>query len=114
EVAFLVSALQKALPLTARAIGGLTTLIREQLPDWNAARPCEISEVAYAGEEGGIICRLALGDADRPQIFFVSITHLTFERRSPLAREIASYQRRRDKRIKRLRARELLQSAGWA
>ena len=34
-------------------------------------------------------------------MFFVSITHLTFDRRLPLAREIAAYQKHRVKRMRR-------------
>ena len=34
-------------------------------------------------------------------MFFVSITHLTFDRRLPLAREIAAYQKHRIKRLRR-------------
>ncbi len=39
--------------------------------------------------------------ADGEKVFFVSITHLTFDRRLPLAREIAVYQKHRIKRIRR-------------
>jgi hypothetical protein len=34
----------------------------------------------------------------------VSITHLTFDRRLPLAREIATYQKHRSKRLRRANA----------
>jgi hypothetical protein len=47
------------------------------------------------------VCHLAF-DADiGPSAFIVSITHLLFDRRNPLAREIASYQRQRVKRLRR-------------
>jgi hypothetical protein len=55
----------------------------------------------YLGDEGGILCHLAF-DADiGPRAFIVSITHLLFDRRNPLAREIASYQKHRFKRLRR-------------
>src|SRR5437764_8882006 len=108
EVVFLVSALRQALPLAGRPIQRLVTVIREQCPDWTPAQACRVSEVAYAGDEGGVMCRLVVGDANAGQVFYVSITHLMFDRRSPLAREIASYQRRRNKRIKRLHVLEVL------
>jgi len=34
-------------------------------------------------------------------VFLVSITHLAFDRRLPVAREIAAYQKHRIKRIRR-------------
>ena len=42
-----------------------------------------------------------LGQEDADPVFFVSITHLTFDRRLPLAREIAAYQKHRVKRLRR-------------
>ena len=108
EVVFLVSALREAVPLTARPTRRLAAVIREQRPDWSPARLCQVSEVSYAGDEGGIMCRLAVGDADAAQVFYVSITHLTFDRRCPLERPIARYQRHRNKRIKRFQALEFL------
>ena len=47
------------------------------------------------------MCKLDFGQEDTDQAFFVSITHLTFDRRLPLAREIAAYQKHRVKRIRR-------------
>ena len=55
----------------------------------------------YVGDEGGIVCRLDFGHEDTEKVFFASITHLTFDRRMPLAREIAAYQKHRIKRIRR-------------
>ena len=62
---------------------------------------CQITWIHYAGDEGGILCKLDFGQEDTDQAFFVSITHLTFDRRLPLAREIAAYQKHRVKRIRR-------------
>jgi len=108
EVVFLVSALREVLPLTARASPRLAAVVREQVPDWGTTRPCEISEVSYAGDEGGIMCRFQAGDAADAQVFHVSITHMTFDRRSPLAREIARYQKRRNKRVRRAHELEMV------
>ena len=38
---------------------------------------------------------------DGREVLLVSITHLTFDRRLPLAREIAAYQKHRVKRLRR-------------
>jgi len=108
EVVFLVSALRQALPLAGRPIQRLAVVIREQCPDLDPGTGLSGQRGRVCRDEGGIMCRLAVGEANAARVFHVSITHLTFDRRSPLAREIASYQRRRNKRIKRLHAMELL------
>ena len=75
--------------------------LREQAPGLDLSPRCQITEIYYAGDEGGILCKLDFGQEDTDQAFFVSITHLTFDRRLPLAREIAAYQKHRVKRIRR-------------
>ena len=52
------------------------------------------------GDEGGIVCRLDLGAAMQNEAF-VSITHLRFDPRLPLARESAAYQKHRVKHRRR-------------
>ena len=47
-------------------------------------------------------CHLAFDEEDKEKLFLVSITHLAFDRRLPVARKIAAYQKHR---INRLRAR---------
>lgn len=98
----LVTRLREALPFSAGVTAGLVAVIREQLPDWTAARQCPVSGIDYAGDEGGIMCRLDVGKENDRRVFYVSITHLTFDRRLPFSREIAAYQKHRTKRIKRL------------
>jgi hypothetical protein len=53
----------------------------------------------YAGDEGGIMCHLTFDEAEKEEVFVVSITPLSFDRRRPVAREIAFYQKHRIKRI---------------
>jgi hypothetical protein len=49
---------------------------------------------------GGILCGLDIGGAETQAAHVVSITHLTFDRRVPLSREIEAYQRHRIKKLK--------------
>src|SRR5215218_4413525 len=93
--------LKAALPLPALATPPLLAQLREQAPGLELSPRCQITGIHYVGDEGGILCRLAFGTKDADQAFFVSITHLTFDRRLPLAREIAAYQKHRIKRIRR-------------
>ncbi len=58
--------------------------------------------VDNAGDEGGILCKLNVkGVAEAERAFFVAITHLDFDPRLKLAREIAAYQERRVKKLHR-------------
>ncbi len=57
------------------------------------------------GDEGGIVCFLDFGFIDTKDAHIVSITHLGFDRRNPLARKINAYCKHRIKRIKNLHGR---------
>jgi hypothetical protein len=59
----------------------------------------------YVGDEGGFMCHLTFDEAEKEKVFLVSITQLSFDRRLPVAREIALYQKHRIKRIRRDNAR---------
>ena len=97
----LMAKLKAALPLPARAAPLMLAQLQEQAPGLDLPPQCQITGIHYAGDEGGIVCRLNFGQADGDKVFFVSITHLTFDRRLPLAREIAAYQKHRMKRVRR-------------
>lgn len=89
-----------ALPLSALLTPPLITLLQDQKPGRTVPPACVIEEVTYAGDEGGIVCRFLVGpDAD--DLVLASITHLKFDPRHPLTREIVLYQKRRTKRIRR-------------
>ena len=96
----LLEQLERALPLPAR----LTPELRATLGNQNAAGPvppdCTITGLHYAGDEGGIVCKLDLG-ANLESQAFVSITHLRFDPRLPLSRKITDYQKHRVKRLRR-------------
>ena len=96
----LLAKLQAALPLPARLTPELAATIQTQNPSSDIPPACAITWISYAGDEGGIVCRLDF----RPEIenaAFVSITHLRSDPRLPLARDIAIYQKHRVKRLRR-------------
>ena len=97
----LMAKLKAALPLPALATPPMLAQLQEQAPALDLSPRCQITQIHYAGDEGGILCKLDFGQEDTDQAFFVSITHLTFDRRLPLAREIAAYQKHRVKRLRR-------------
>lgn len=91
--------LEESLPLAARATPELAASIRWQSGGIEVSSSCRVTRVHYLGDEGGILCHLAFDRDTGPRAFIVSITHLLFDRGNPLAREIASYQKHRVKRL---------------
>jgi hypothetical protein len=92
---------QSSLAVACACDTPLLAQLHEQAPGRDLSPRCQITEIYYAGDEGGILCKLDFGTEDADPVFFVSITHLTFDRRLPLAREIAAYQKHRVKRLRR-------------
>jgi len=92
--------LEASLPLEARIQPHARSAISEQSPDIAIPDRCNVTTLFYMGEEGGIVCGLDGGGPDTKTPFIVSITHLIFDRRSPLSRHIEAYQRHRVKKLK--------------
>ena len=68
-----------------------------------SARP--MLYVLNLGDDGGVACCLDIGGPEPATVHIVSITHLLFDRRSPLFRDIDTYQRRRIKKLKQQQGR---------
>jgi hypothetical protein len=96
----LLARLEAALPIPARLTPELQASLREQNAGTAIPANCDVTWVTYMGDEGGIVCRLDLGPGVEKDAF-TSITHLRFDARLPLAREIAAYQKHRIKRLRR-------------
>lgn len=105
RVSALLGAMDKALPLHAVPTPELAAVMRKERPGRDLPRQWRITAVSYAGDPGGIMCALDDGTG-ADDAFVVSITHLVFDRRVPMAREIAVYQNRRRKRLRRIGAAE--------
>jgi hypothetical protein len=98
----LLAKLESALPLPAIITPHLAGALRKQAPKASIPRTCQVVKVFYMGDEGGITCSLSVeGQDDSGPVFLASITHLDFDRRLPLAREIIAYQKRRVKKLRR-------------
>lgn len=100
QVERLLAKLEAMLPLPARATSELAATLQAQNPTSEISSACTITWISYAGNEGGIMCRLEF-DQQTKEAVFTSITHLRFDPRLPLARDIAAYQRHRVKRRRR-------------
>ena len=98
KTAGLISDLASAMPFEARLAPALVRALSKESPGQTVPPKGRIVSVGYLGDEGGVVCGLELGTAERE--YQVSITHLEFDRRSPLFRRIAAYQRHRIKKLK--------------
>jgi hypothetical protein len=101
----LLSMLMEALPMEANITQYLAIELTRKSPDMAIPNKCRVTEVFYTGDIGGILCGLDIGGTEAKTAHVVSITHLTFDRRVPLSREIESYQRHRIKKQKQQQGR---------
>jgi hypothetical protein len=97
----LIEKMRAVLPMHAGLGVELKGHLMEQFPEAANSGQCEITDIIYSGDFGGIVCYLALGGLPDENAYVVSITHLAFGRGSPLSREIAAYQKHRVKRLKK-------------
>ena len=91
--------LQAALPLPARVTSELAATLQVSNSATKMLSTCSITWVSYAGDEGGIVCRLDFAQKLQSAAF-ASITHLRFDPRLPPARDIAACQKHRVKRLR--------------
>ncbi len=101
QVQLLITAMRESLPLVATVTPEVAAAIRAHYPATDGRRPYPISRVDYAGDEGGIMCRVDVGSEHDERVLHASITHLRFGQNGPIDREIAAYQKRRVKRLRR-------------
>ena len=93
----LIAMLKESLPIQTNITRYLASALAKQSPDISIPDRCNVIDVVYSGDMGGILCCLDIGGSDTKNPHLVSITHLTFKRNVPLAREIEAYQRHRNK-----------------
>jgi hypothetical protein len=100
-----ISKLKSALPIDARLTKELQRLLATKSPEIPIPERCQMVDVLNLGDEGGVACCLDIGGAETTAAHIVSITHLIFDRRFPLFRDIDAYQRRRIKKLKQQQGR---------
>ena len=96
----LIAMLKEALPIEAGITQDLADALMEKSPDATIPKKCNVTSVVYTGDFGGILCGLDIGGAEAKIAHLVSITHLAFDHRVRLSREIDAYQRHRTKKLK--------------
>ena len=95
----LITALKAAVPFEVE----LTPDVIKQLQAENVANPNQshrtVSDLSYAGDEGGIICHIV--PWDEQHALFISLTHVRMPRKMPLAAAVVDYQKHRVKKMRK-------------
>jgi len=100
KTAGLLAELKAAAPFDVELTPALINYLRaENVTAANQTRQT-VSDLSYAGDEGGIMCHLSRSD-ETGQALVVSLTHVHVPRSMPLAREVADYQKHRVKKIRK-------------
>ena len=105
KTALFISRLKELLPIEAGIAKDLQRSLAAKSPEIAIPARCQVVDVLNLGDDGGVACCLDIGGPETPTVHIVSITHLLFDRRSPLFRDIDTYQRRRIKKLKQQRGR---------
>jgi hypothetical protein len=95
----LVATLKAALPFEVALMPDVIThLAGQQNPV--TVKPTEaVSDISYAGDEGGILCHIHPADADN--MLIVSLTHVRVPRILPFAAAVLDYQKHRVKKLRK-------------
>ena len=89
----LMATLKAALPFEVELTPYALAQIRSQGID-RAVEPRQIvSEVSFAGDEGGIVCHLLPRETDN--VIILSLTHVRVHRKNPFAAAVFDYQKHR-------------------
>ena len=59
-----------------------------------------VSDLYYAGDEGGILCHIVPPNKEQA-LFFISLTHVRMPRTMALATAVVDYQKHRVKKLKK-------------
>ena len=96
----LLAKMEAGLPLPALITPRLAEVQRKQAPETPIPKKYDMIAIYDSEDEGGIICKLEVQES--AEVLVTSITHLDFDHRLPLAREISAYKKRRIKKLNRL------------
>ncbi|GAH42940.1 unnamed protein product [marine sediment metagenome] len=95
----LTERIKEELPLKALPIRELVQIFREKGHPITLKTELTITDVHNSGDVSGIMCVV---QNDKKNVIACALTHLIFSPKSPLFKEISDYQRKREKRIKKL------------
>jgi hypothetical protein len=95
----LLAALKAAVPFDVELTEWLVKRLRAQHHAGTDQKHHTVSDLSYAGDEGGIVCHIVL--PEEQEALVVSLTHVHVPRSMPLAAAIADYQKHRVKKLKK-------------
>lgn len=98
KTARLLAELKAAVPFTVALTPEVVARLRaENVAALQVERT--VSDLSYAGDEGGIVCHLA--PTDGGGALFISLTHIRVPRSMPHSSAILTYQKHRVKKLKK-------------
>lgn len=96
----LLAALKAAAPFEVELMPVLINYLRAENLTAAIRTHQTVSDLSYAGDEGGIVCHLSRSD-ETGQALVVSLTHVRVPRTMPLSAAVAGYQKHRVKKLKK-------------
>ncbi|MCB1543771.1 MAG: hypothetical protein KDJ30_05670 [Rhodoblastus sp.] len=96
----LLSALKAAMPFEIELTPPALDLLRAQTAMADIKPKQVVSNVSYAGDEGGIVCYLYPDESANAVV--ISLTHLRLRPSSSVAAGVLAYQKHRTKKLKKL------------
>jgi hypothetical protein len=94
----LIDEMKKYLPIPARFTENSYQYLKQKGIYTGTNREINISNVFYSGDAGGIVCAI---EGDEKEVLIVSLTHLIIKPEHPLSDKIATYQKKRIRRLHR-------------
>lgn len=99
KTACLLAALKAAAPFNVELVPSLVSYLQAQHVGFGGHTRHVVSNLSYAGDEGGIVCHIA--PRDKEEALVVSLTQVRVPRSMPLAAAIADYHNHRAKKLKK-------------
>jgi hypothetical protein len=99
KAAMLLAALKAAVPFKVELVPSLVNYLRAQNIGMAEQTEHIVSDLSYAGDEGGIVCHMLR--SDEGQGLVVSLTQVRVPRTMPLAAEVTKYHNHRVKKLKK-------------
>jgi hypothetical protein len=98
KTARLLAALKEAVPFKVQLVPSLVNYLRAQHIRMAEQSEHIVSDLSYAGDEGGIVCHMR---SDEEQELVVSLTQVRVPRTMPLSATVAEYHNHRVKKLKK-------------
>jgi hypothetical protein len=99
KAANLLAALKAAVPFEVELSERVVAQLRAQHDAVADQKHLTVSDLSYAGDEGGIVCHIA--PPEKREALVISLTHVRVPRSMPLAAAVADYQKHRTKKLRK-------------